>query len=191
MTKIQVRKQFTTTPVLLNWGLRLFSIWRRYKFESNSQRIKTDLLKLKGCFQYDEDTSSKAIHNDSSWRNYTSKVVFNMTKIQVRKQFTTHFLLISIFFRCFQYDEDTSSKAIHNNRRNTVCQIMLFSIWRRYKFESNSQQEAGISADQFGCFQYDEDTSSKAIHNEACLEDAQKLVVFNMTKIQVRKQFTT
>ena len=63
MTKIQVRKQFTT-PI---------------------QKIKFRL----GCFQYDEDTSSKAIHNSFELKNLASCVVFNMTKIQVRKQFTT------------------------------------------------------------------------------------------------------
>ena len=67
------------------------------------------------CFQYDEDTSSKAIHNSSCSSNDNDLVVFNMTKIQVRKQFTTQSTAVTQRASCFQYDEDTSSKAIHNS----------------------------------------------------------------------------
>ena len=166
MTKIQVRKQFTTSQKKNKYSLWLFSIWRRYKFESNSQlqgivgRFDTR------CFQYDEDTSSKAIHNVFTIASSVNLVVFNMTKIQVRKQFTTP---------CKNHYTPTS----------------LFSIWRRYKFESNSQPIPKALIKWDSCFQYDEDTSSKAIHNVnyACV--TRRLVVFNMTKIQVRKQFTT
>ena len=38
-----------------------------------------------------------------------------MTKIQVRKQFTTYRTPWFLLACCFQYDEDTSSKAIHNS----------------------------------------------------------------------------
>ena len=120
--------------------MRLFSIWRRYKFESNSQHAWFNYVRRCGCFQYDEDTSSKAIHN---------------------------FKLIHFF------------------------SIQLFSIWRRYKFESNSQQSVYPAVMEFRCFQYDEDTSSKAIHNGVSDTMPIITVVFNMTKIQVRKQFTT
>ena len=165
MTKIQVRKQFTTPSSLMAY--------------------------LGSCFQYDEDTSSKAIHNSSNRTLHWSAVVFNMTKIQVRKQFTTDLLLMP-------------------------TARLLFSIWRRYKFESNSQQlpcfsvfslvvfnmtkiqvrkqfttNRFISDAYHGCFQYDEDTSSKAIHNVSISLKISLQVVFNMTKIQVRKQFTT
>ena len=165
MTKIQVRKQFTT--------------------------IMWSLYSLACCFQYDEDTSSKAIHNSthsslaysrlfSIWRRYkfesnsqqrqrrsgSDRVVFNMTKIQVRKQFTT-------------WKQPTRRKSA------------LFSIWRRYKFESNSQPSKHYTIRSGCCFQYDEDTSSKAIHNSRQRPLRRSTVVFNMTKIQVRKQFTT
>ena len=115
MTKIQVRKQFTTVILLDPSGVRLFSIWRRYKFESNSQRDILSSIDSPCCFQYDEDTSSKAIHNKVLGIYFFAKVVFNMTKIQVRKQFTTGTSLYLTIARCFQYDEDTSSKAIHNH----------------------------------------------------------------------------
>ena len=167
MTKIQVRKQFTT---FLHGEVRteeLFSIWRRYKFESNSQLGRK--------------------------KNERFNVVFNMTKIQVRKQFTTSswwylsgVSLFSIWRRykfesnsqlgvkhirrhkgCFQYDEDTSSKAIHNKNRYSPTSTPLFSIWRRYKFESNSQLVRVAVGMVKCCFQYDEDTSSKAIHNHS------------------------
>ena len=143
MTKIQVRKQFTTTLTFRQEDLELFSIWRRYKFESNSQHGARREAWAQRCFQYDEDTSSKAIHNSSSMLFKYTNVVFNMTKIQVRKQFTTPKL-----------------RHFHTS--------LLFSIWRRYKFESNSQHYPPDFIFQRRCFQYDEDTSSKAIHNISC-----------------------
>ena len=139
MTKIQVRKQFTT--------------------------LLTSDLARRRCFQYDEDTSSKAIHNLTRQLSLWIDVVFNMTKIQVRKQFTTPCLYFKTQLRCFQYDEDTSSKAIHNVTDQRLSAPTLFSIWRRYKFESNSQPNSSVVALNWRCFQYDEDTSSKAIHN--------------------------
>ena len=166
MTKIQVRKQFTTKKTCLYMTSELFSIWRRYKFESNSQRCSVFFNKMSCCFQYDEDTSSKAIHNVRISKRFPVSVVFNMTKIQVRKQFTT-LPSVAVFTR------------------------MLFSIWRRYKFESNSQLQHSFFVRFCGCFQYDEDTSSKAIHNVFVNIVCFCFVVFNMTKIQVRKQFTT
>ena len=191
MTKIQVRKQFTTRSTTVYHFRELFSIWRRYKFESNSQPYSSLSTFPASCFQYDEDTSSKAIHNGSRVDLGRYGVVFNMTKIQVRKQFTTGVLSVNQPCSCFQYDEDTSSKAIHNGdlrlciaptvvfnmtkiqvrkQFTTICLrirliFWLFSIWRRYKFESNSQR---FALAWFIC-----------------------VVVFNMTKIQVRKQFTT
>ena len=170
MTKIQVRKQFTTIGQISSTLAELFSIWRRYKFESNSQRCSIPASTSASCFQYDEDTSSKAIHN-SLWISLKFLcVVFNMTKIQVRKQFTTRLALCCRWLCCFQYDEDTSSKAIHNFHQvqtvfvevvfnMTKIQVrkqfttsfsscffirLLFSIWRRYKFESNSQPHVSL-----------------------------------------------
>ena len=198
-------------------SMSLFSIWRRYKFESNSQHVMCLYPIMMRCFQYDEDTSSKAIHNLSEYTPQFPAVVFNMTKIQVRKQFTTKCLIDKFLPCCFQYDEDTSSKAIHNARlvvvhshsvvfNMTKIQVrkqfttglqrvaesqQLFSIWRRYKFESNSQLQNAPDLRFYGCFQYDEDTSSKAIHNFLSFNAICIKVVFNMTKIQVRKQFTT
>ena len=268
MTKIQVRKQFTTGGA--RGAAAAFVVFNMTKIQVRKQfttRIFSTLL-LSRCFQYDEDTSSKAIHNNdpnngpvvglfSIWRRYKFEsnsqplqssylqkcVVFNMTKIQVRKQFTTQPLstllrvqLFSIWRRykfesnsqrffncrvkfhcCFQYDEDTSSKAIHNRLTTSIALSVLFSIWRRYKFESNSQllQVVRKTVDKLfsiwrrykfesnsqqcfrhglapaRCFQYDEDTSSKAIHNTSGTAIPTRIVVFNMTKIQVRKQFTT
>ena len=166
MTKIQVRKQFTTKVNKDVFIDGLFSIWRRYKFESNSQPLSVVAFFRSSCFQYDEDTSSKAIHNCQSQIGLSRWVVFNMTKIQVRKQFTT-------------------------TDWELPLQTSLFSIWRRYKFESNSQQLTQYQYQSYRCFQYDEDTSSKAIHNKSTIALIRSSVVFNMTKIQVRKQFTT
>ena len=191
MTKIQVRKQFTTAHLCYSNTQTLFSIWRRYKFESNSQLQNFVIFTPPCCFQYDEDTSSKAIHNITLLTLSSKDVVFNMTKIQVRKQFTTFLALFWSLHCCFQYDEDTSSKAIHNNHSFSRSSSVLFSIWRRYKFESNSQRPVWAIKLRLRCFQYDEDTSSKAIHNMGFLLFFWKPVVFNMTKIQVRKQFTT
>ena len=90
MTKIQFWKQFTTFKELFTLSSMVYSIWQRYNFESNLQRLVLLPFSRFG--------------------------VFNMTKIQFWKQFTTP----------------------PNHFDN---QIQVYSIWQRYNFESNLQRQ--------------------------------------------------
>ncbi len=216
MTKIQFWKQFTTAPVQRGGKFLLYSVWQRYNFESNLQRLRRPHSQYCCCIQYDKDTILKAIYNVvplgtldfmlySVWQRYnfesnlqpSSKfnvfilAVFSMTKIQFWKQFTTA-------------------------RKRHHARVGLYSVWQRYNFESNLQQKTkayvspcavfSMTKIQFWkqfttllrnrlcllcCIQYDKDTILKAIYNEEQKKLLIRYAVFSMTKIQFWKQFTT
>ena len=62
-TKIQIWKQFTTSPLLCIAAAQLCHPIQRYKFESNSQRVSYSWLLTGGCVIRYKDTNLKAIHN--------------------------------------------------------------------------------------------------------------------------------
>ena len=59
-------------------------------------------------------------------------VVFNGSKILIRKQITTVYDRITIPNGCFQWFKDTNSKANHNPSKKIPFLIMLFSMVQRY-----------------------------------------------------------
>ena len=59
-------------------------------------------------------------------------VVFNGSKILIRKQITTNREILSIFAGCFQWFKDTNSKANHNYTDNLCLVHVLFSMVQRY-----------------------------------------------------------
>ena len=71
-----------------------------------------------------------------------------------------------MLLRCIQYDKDTILKAIYNRLQLHVFVNMLYSVWQRYNFESNLQQDSQITAQLYCCIQYDKDTILKAIYNQ-------------------------
>ena len=87
-SKILIRKQITTT--------------------------NGSMVSFMSCFQWFKDTNSKANHNNYSTINFPGSVVFNGSKILIRKQITT--VQPSGINRksCFQWFKDTNSKANHN-----------------------------------------------------------------------------
>ena len=66
------------------------------------------------CFQWFKDTNSKANHNLPLPPLFSDNVVFNGSKILIRKQITTWILIVIWIWRCFQWFKDTNSKANHN-----------------------------------------------------------------------------
>ena len=92
----------------------LYSICQRYNFESNLQLAYDYGLLSSSCIRYVKDTILKAIYN--SWRCYLGRLlaVFDMSKIQFWKQFTT-------------------------SLTRTISPQTLYSICQRYNFESNLQ----------------------------------------------------
>ena len=85
-----------------------------------------------GCFQWFKDTNSKANHNFETIINIRAKVVFNGSKILIRKQITTDFNKQPIDKSCFQWFKDTNSKANHNHLIDAVPDPELFSMVQRY-----------------------------------------------------------
>ena len=66
------------------------------------------------CFQWFKDTNSKANHNVGKNSLPAPKVVFNGSKILIRKQITTGCSYTESYYGCFQWFKDTNSKANHN-----------------------------------------------------------------------------
>ena len=191
MSKIQFWKQFTTQQLDGNIQSELYSICQRYNFESNLQLPDLMLFAPLSCIRYVKDTILKAIYNQEKYNMYLSKAVFDMSKIQFWKQFTTS-------FDC------------------AVSITPLYSICQRYNFESNLQRLTFKSMQNRGCIRYVKDTILKAIYNhsviigiskklysicqrynfESNLQQSMwfctlKFAVFDMSKIQFWKQFTT
>ena len=67
--------------------------------------------------------------------------------------------------RCFRYFKDTILKAIHNAFRLFDNLVVMFPIFQRYNFESNSQRRFRGIFKIKRCFRYFKDTILKAIHN--------------------------
>ena len=166
MSKIQIWKQFTTRSASVRTAAALFLICQRYKFESNSQPKACDHAVTVRCFWYVKDTNLKAIHNHRLSMMPSGRVVSDMSKIQIWKQFTT-------------------GGAWECGRAG------LFLICQRYKFESNSQLVTSNRNEAVCCFWYVKDTNLKAIHNYYYDYGLLKSVVSDMSKIQIWKQFTT
>ena len=144
----------------------LYSICQRYNFESNLQRVETSAIAWWSCIRYVKDTILKAIYNLYHCLSYQFSAVFDMSKIQFWKQFTTY---------------------------NTMWQLedMLYSICQRYNFESNLQHQIGTCEVGRSCIRYVKDTILKAIYNLHADRVSSFGAVFDMSKIQFWKQFTT
>ena len=101
----------------------LYSICQRYNFESNLQRGAYIRILCKSCIRYVKDTILKAIYNTHSPINCPSEAVFDMSKIQFWKQFTTLIGHNIYFDSCIRYVKDTILKAIYN-----VAEMMGFPL---------------------------------------------------------------
>ena len=243
MSKIQFWKQFTTDYNHFLWLYLLYSICQRYNFESNLQRKEVWEPNRPNCIRYVKDTILKAIYNVLAHGNLSRPTVFDMSKIQFWKQFTTvdscfisakslysicqrynfesnlqqHIYSLSAIRNCIRYVKDTILKAIYNLqpliKRNKVTVFdmskiqfwkqfttgwpwltflpVLYSICQRYNFESNLQHYADELKKDVYCIRYVKDTILKAIYNNICVFDCETTTVFDMSKIQFWKQFTT
>ena len=165
MSKIQFWKQFTTNPSIKN--------------EDES------------CIRYVKDTILKAIYNEIKNLSSSLPAVFDMSKIQFWKQFTTKTIKLCYNNRCIRYVKDTILKAIYNTMIGIEIRILavfdmskiqfwkqfttylypylvvllLYSICQRYNFESNLQLPHHNRYTQKCCIRYVKDTILKAIYN--------------------------
>ena len=69
------------------------------------------------CIQSVKDTKFKAIHNSQRIQILHFLVVFNLSKIQNLKRFTTPAAQMARYNGCIQSVKDTKFKAIHNSSR--------------------------------------------------------------------------
>ena len=69
---------------------------------------------ITSCIQSVKDTKFKAIHNLCHSFSRLAQVVFNLSKIQNLKRFTTAEVLPKSDSSCIQSVKDTKFKAIHN-----------------------------------------------------------------------------
>ena len=144
----------------------LWVLTQKYKFESNSQQ-KTIIMEQKiNCEFSHKNTNLKAIHNKAIDGLVKDGIVSSHTKIQIWKQFTT---------------KENIGEGV----------VWLWVLTQKYKFESNSQQEAFSSCKAFNCEFSHKNTNLKAIHNDLHYNWNKPVIVSSHTKIQIWKQFTT
>ena len=159
MSKIQFWKQFTTGMLMRAQTTSLYSICQRYNFESNLQHSIFFIDNHSCCIRYVKDTILKAIYNRSRRYGRKNGAVFDMSKIQFWKQFTTH---------CGEI----------------IISPLLYSICQRYNFESNLQPRRLRIKYFFSCIRYVKDTILKAIYNISVYMLIYVIAVFDMSKIQ-------
>ena len=143
------------------------------------------------CYQSCKDKNFKAIHNSTHSAHSVIWVVINLAKIKILKQFTT---VMWWFFRlrgCYQSCKDKNFKAIHNSNKFTINPYMVVINLAKIKI---LKQFTTISMLRFlfiCCYQSCKDKNFKAIHNNNSVCRHQWLVVINLAKIKILKQFTT
>ena len=172
-------------------GKRLYSICQRYNFESNLQLDNESYIVDMSCIRYVKDTILKAIYNYRRNHHKTTFAVFDMSKIQFWKQFTTIFRVYNIitllYSICQRYNFESNlqlaivsllnSYAVFDMSKiqfwkqfttfgRCCCHFsQLYSICQRYNFESNLQPAFAFSAPSLCCIRYVKDTILKAIYN--------------------------
>ena len=112
--KDTILKAIYNDRLFLGCCLVLYSVYQRYNFESNLQRIYKLSCCAICCIRYIKDTILKAIYNNKLADIANQYAVFGISKIQFWKQFTT------------------SPTILTKQKR-------LYSVYQRYNFESNLQ----------------------------------------------------
>ena len=169
----------------------LYSICQRYNFESNLQLCALAIFFRLSCIRYVKDTILKAIYNWVSWIRDNHNAVFDMSKIQFWKQFTTRTIssktVESLYSICQRYNFESNlqlalivlpqqdavfdmSKIQFWKQFTTLFSPFLkteslYSICQRYNFESNLQRSSSTATFRASCIRYVKDTILKAIYN--------------------------
>ena len=151
MSKIQIWKRITTADRLVSINNWLYLICQRYKFESESQLIRSP--------------------------NHIINAVFNMSKIQIWKRITTVAGLENenneLYLICQRYKFESESQQTLSCAalKNAVFNMSKIQIWKRittwlslyqsekalylicqrYKFESESQHYGCLGEGDCGC----------------------------------------
>ena len=217
MSKIQFWKQFTTLNIIRKYTAKLYSICQRYNFESNLQHCYPDVKVTLCCIRYVKDTILKAIYNYIPFDRYC-KVLYSICQRYNFESNLQHILKeLKTIRSCIRYVKDTILKAIYNIKpfwtgetlavfdmskiqfwkqfttfyNGSFIGAMLYSICQRYNFESNLQRAIQDESTATSCIRYVKDTILKAIYNLYSVAFCNWGAVFDMSKIQFWKQFTT
>ena len=98
IAKIYIWKQITTKPLVTCERLLLLMILQRYTFGSKSQHSWRSEFKRLRCLWYCKDIHLEANHNLSLRHLVRGRVAYDIAKIYIWKQITTH--AKSIIFFC-------------------------------------------------------------------------------------------
>ena len=113
-SKILIRKQITTCIHYVCGKQSCFQWFKDTNSKAN-HNLTRDTFRIRlRCFQWFKDTNSKANHNFYNGLEIGTEVVFNGSKILIRKQITTFRNILAKKWRCFQWFKDTNLKANHN-----------------------------------------------------------------------------
>ena len=190
-TKVQIFKQITTPPRLLNNFLKLFQIPQRYRFSSKSQQGVFPPPSALCCFRYHKGTDFQANHNTL----LLVHTVMQLFQIPQRYRFSSKSQRISnssfVIISCFRYHKGTDFQANHNTLLLVHTVMQLFQIPQRYRFSSKSQRISNSSFVIISCFRYHKGTDFQANHNTLLLVHTVMYVVLDTTKVQIFKQITT
>ena len=139
-TKIQKMKAIHNIPIEFSPHLRLWTIHKDTKNESNSQPASCLSCPRLSCELYTKIQKMKAIHNKKVLHPLSCRAVNYTQRYKKWKQFTTHW----------------------TNMDNT---IKLWTIHKDTKNESNSQHDGLKQTFVVGCELYTKIQKMKAIHN--------------------------
>ena len=128
------------------------TIWKQFTTGDNDIINSTTLWPI--CQRY----NLKAIHNESSRREFAMEVVTNMSKIQSESNSQPHIMSSKWVICCDQYVKDTIWKQFTTNPKGLSVRGALWPICQRYNL--------------------------KAIHNQPLMLLLSGSVVTNMSKIQ-------
>ena len=84
-----------------------------------------------GCLSFVKDKNSKAIHNGLLHHLPSRLAVYRLSKIRIRKQFTTAQIGSSGNSGCLSFVKDKNSKAIHNDKVGVKYSKGLFIVCQR------------------------------------------------------------
>ncbi len=89
--------------------------------------------------------------------------------------------------RCFEYFKDLNLTAIHNKIKLLHLLPLVFRIFQRSQFNSNSQQQLRNCKRERRCFEYFKDLNLTAIHNNT----ASINMIVEVFRIFQRSQFNS
>ena len=120
-----------------------------------------------------------------------STTVFDMSKIQFWKQFTTlitikhSFRVLYSICQRYNFESNLQQQSIINNVKRTVFDMSKIQFWKQFT------TIVIVIHRRSNCIRYVKDTILKAIYNSYPKHMERLLTVFDMSKIQFWKQFTT